>query len=129
MSPAIGTAETKWLEQLHAMREALAELNLPPADNTPAYGDDLDIDDDDLSGAASGEDVWDVISDEYEEEYSSDHLDENIARHAAERQFDQQWLAERCAVVAGRSSGLNGEALKQQVSAILASDSNSRFDA
>ncbi|ORY14268.1 Sec63 Brl domain-domain-containing protein [Clohesyomyces aquaticus] len=125
MSPAaLDAAEAQWLEQLNAMRKAIAELNLPPAENAPAYGDDLGLDDDDLSGAASGEDIWAVISDDYEEGYNSDHLDENITEHAGKGEFDQQWLAERCTVVAGRSSGLEATALKEQLLAILASDSN-----
>jgi antiviral helicase SLH1 len=125
MSSALEVAQAEWLEQLSAMRKAIAELKLPAdadAEQRPAYGDDLDLDDDDLSGTASGDDIWDVISDEYGEEYSSDNLDDTAG--VFDQQFDQQWLAERCARVAQRGSGLDAGALKEQLQAILASDSN-----
>lgn len=125
MSPSVETAQAQWLEQLAAMRKAIAELNLPPdVQKTPAYGDDLGLDDDDLSGTVSGEDIWDVISDGYEDEYSSDHLDQYADGQPGGSLYDQQWLAERCADVARMGSGLDAAALKEQISAILASDSN-----
>ncbi|KAE8821900.1 hypothetical protein HRS9139_10574 [Pyrenophora teres f. teres] len=108
MSPSAEDAQAQWLEQLDAMRKAIADLNLPAdAGKTPAYGDDLEFDDDDFSGTASGEDIWDIISDEYEEEYSSDHLD----------QFPD-------GPAGGNASGLDASALKEQITAILSCDSN-----
>ena len=129
MSSSADAAQAQWLEQLAAMRKAIAELNLP-ADATkgPAYGDDLDLDDDDLSGAASGEDIWDFISDEEEGSYSSDHLEEHIAAFPGKSgQYGQQWLASMCSDVSQRGSGLDAGALQEQLSAILASDSNGTF--
>jgi antiviral helicase SLH1 len=126
MSPAIEDAQAQWLEQLATMRKAIAELNLPAkAQRTPAYGDDIEFDDDDFSGTASGEDIWDIISDEYEDEYSSDHL-EQFPDQQAGSLYSQQWLAEKCVSVAQRSSGLDAGALKEQISAILASDSKGK---
>jgi antiviral helicase SLH1 len=128
MTSSIETAQAQWLEQLAAMRKAIAELNLPAdADKAPAYGDDLEFDDDDFSGTASGDDIWDIISDEYEEEYSSDQLDQFDQLPDAPsggNLYDQRWLTQKCAGVAQRSSGLNAEALKDQILAILSSDSN-----
>jgi hypothetical protein len=128
MTSSIETAQAQWLEQLAAMRKAIAELNLPAdADKAPAYGDDLEFDDDDFSGTASGDDIWDIISDEYEEEYSSDQLDQFDQIPDAPsggNLYDQRWLTQKCAGVAQRSSGLNAEALKDQILAILSSDSN-----
>ncbi|PVI04840.1 Sec63-domain-containing protein [Periconia macrospinosa] len=122
-STALENAQAQWLERVDAMRKAIAELKLPPdLERMSAYGQDLDIDDDDLSGTASGEDIWDVISDEYEDEYSSDQLDRQ--GHDNALRFDQQWLADRCALVAQRGSGLDANALKDQILAVLASDSN-----
>jgi antiviral helicase SLH1 len=123
MSPSVEEAQQQWLEQLATMRKAIAELNLP-TDNQkpPAYGDDIEFDDDDFSGTASGEDIWDIISDEYDDEYSSDHL-EQFPNQQGGILYSQQWLAEKCANVAQRSSGLDAGALKEQISAILASDS------
>ncbi|KAJ4376494.1 putative steryl acetyl hydrolase mug81 [Neocucurbitaria cava] len=125
MSPSAEDAHAQWLEQLAAMRKAIAELNLPAdAGKAPAYGDDLEFDDDDFSGTASGEDIWDIISDEYEEDYSSDQLDQYPDGRTGASTYDQQWLAAKCADVARMSSGLDAGALKEQISAILASDSN-----
>jgi antiviral helicase SLH1 len=126
MATSTDTAQAQWLEQLAAMRKAIADLNLPAnAAKGPAYGDDFDLDDDDLSGAASGEDIWDFLSDEQEESYSSDHLEEHIEASIAKSGiYDQQWLAAMCADVSQRGSGLDSTALQEQLSAILASDSN-----
>jgi antiviral helicase SLH1 len=126
MSTSLDSAQAQWLEQLEAMRKAIAELNLPAdAEKTPAYGDDFDLDDDDFSGTASGEDIWDVISDGYEDQYSSDQLDQYPDIQPTGALYDQQWLAEKCGDVARRGTGLDAGALKEQISAILASDSNS----
>lgn len=126
MSPAVEDAQAQWLEQLEAMRKAIAELQLPPHDHqaTPAYGDDLDIDDDDLSGTASGDDIWDVLSDEYEEDYSSDHLEPPADAQQTAVLYDRLWLQAKCNDVARSSSGLDAIALQDQLSAVLASDSN-----
>ena len=129
MSTSLDSAQAQWLEQLEAMRKAIADLNLPPdAEKIPAYGDDFDLDDDDLSGTASGEDIWDVVSNGLEDDYSSDQLDQYRDNQPAGSSYDQQWLAEKCADVARRGTGLDAGALKEQISAILASDSNSESD-
>ena len=125
MSPSAENAQAQWLEQLDSMRKAIAELNLPAnAQKTPAYGDHLEFHDDDFSGTASGEDIWDIISDEYEEEYSSDQLDHSTNQLPEVDLYSQQWMADRCASIAQRSSGLDAGALKEQLSAILVSYSN-----
>lgn len=124
MSPSVEDAQAQWLEQLATMRKAIAELNLPAnGQDPPAYGHDIEFDDDDFSGTASGEDIWDIISDEYEDEYSSDQLEQNLVQQETSP-YSQQWLADKCFHVAQRSSGLDAGALKEQISAILASDSN-----
>jgi antiviral helicase SLH1 len=129
MAPSVREAQAQWLEQLATMRKAIAELNLPTtADKGPAYGDDIEFDEDDFSGTASGDDIWDVISDEYGEEYSSDHLDYANEASSGSSRYDLQWLAEKCANVAWDSSGLDAGALKEQISAILVSDSNSTLE-
>ncbi|KAF2866013.1 Sec63 Brl domain-containing protein [Massariosphaeria phaeospora] len=128
MSRSLDSAQTQWLEQLAAMRQAIAELKLPSvAEQSPAYGDDLelDFDDDELSGTTSGDDIWDVISGEYDD-FSSDHLDDvGDGRSNPSTLYNQTWLAERCADAARRGSGLDAVALEAQIAAILASDSNS----
>jgi antiviral helicase SLH1 len=124
MSPTLENAQSQWLAQFAEMREAIAQLRLPASESgTPAYGDDIDLDDDDLSGTVSGDDIWDLISDEYEEEYSSDQLEVDD-RTFGEESHGQAWLVKRCAEVANAGSGLDGGALKEQILAILSSDSN-----
>ncbi|KAH7138864.1 Sec63 Brl domain-containing protein [Dendryphion nanum] len=114
-----------WQAQLEAMRKAIAELDLPTHAQQPvAYGDDIDLDDDDFSGTVSGDDIWDLISDEYEEEYSSDHLDHDSTAYPGQSSYGQYWLAQQCENVAQRGSGLDATALKNQLAAILASDEN-----
>ncbi len=126
MSPSVNEAQAQWLEQLAAMRKAIAELNLPAhTSQAPAYGDDLEFDDDDLSTAISGDDIWDITDDEYQGHSRSDPLD-HFPRDSTERShYDQQWLAEKCGHIARRTSGLDAEALRSQIMAILASDSSS----
>jgi antiviral helicase SLH1 len=126
MSSAVEEAQAQWLQQLQAMRKAIAELNLPAdAAKAPAYGHDIDFDDeDDFSGTASGEDIWDIISDEYDEEYSSDHIDQLTHLPNSNNAYDGQWLAAKCSQVARSTSGLDAGALQDQISAIVSSDSN-----
>ena len=128
MSPALDEAQSKWLEQVAAMRAAIANLKLP--DNNEQgekYGQDIDVDDEDFSGTASGEDIWDVISDEWEDEYSSDQLDGDVLEATtAGPAYGSEWLARRCTEVAQRGSGLDSQSLQEHVSAVLASDSNGR---
>lgn len=130
MSPSVDTAQSQWLEQLAAMRAAIAELKLPQSsDQADIYGHDIVIDDDDLSGTASGDDIWDLISDTEDEEYSSDQLDGSDVPYMDGfpdgRAYDQEWLRKRCQAAAQHASGLDAQALQEQVSAVLASDSNS----
>lgn len=119
-------AYVQWLEQLASMRQAIADLQLPEiSQDTPTYGNDIDFDYDDFSGTASGEDIWDIISDEYDE-YSSDHLDYVQDNPVDVRAYDQQWLAHKCAIVAQHASGLDAKSLKEHILAMLASDSNGK---
>ncbi|OCK86369.1 Sec63-domain-containing protein [Lepidopterella palustris CBS 459.81] len=124
MSPSLENAQSQWLEQLAAMREAIADLKLR-ADGAQgqSYGQDILFDDDELSGTASGDDIWDLISDEWEDGYSSDHLDGVDLVTEGKEAYDQEWLRKKCEDIAKRSSGLNGTALQEQIMAVLASDS------
>ena len=129
MSAFAEAAHAQWLEQLTAMRKAIEELRLPRnAAKAPAYGDDLDLDDDDLSGTASGEDIWDFISDERDESFSSDNLEDHTNAHIGKSVvYDQRWLASVCTEVSQRGSGLDARTLQEQISAILASDSHGAY--
>ncbi|KAB2579921.1 putative helicase mug81 [Lasiodiplodia theobromae] len=129
MSPALEVAESQWLAQLAEMRAAIAELKLPEKNgDVPAYGADIDVDDEDLSGTASGDDIWDLISDEESAGYSTDQLDgaDAVATDSvpAGPLYSQSWLGQQCAQVAQRGSGLDAQTLQDQIMALLSSDSN-----
>lgn len=124
MSQSVEDAHTQWLEQLAAMRKAIAELNISSnAGNLQAYGEDLDLDDYDFSGTASSDDIWDVISNEYEED-SGDGLDRLPDGQIDWVVYNQKWLTGKCNEVARSSSGLDASILHEQISAMLISDSN-----
>src|SRR4051812_32702238 len=116
MSASAEAAHAQWLEQLTAMRKAIEELRLPRnAAKVPTYGDDLDLDDDDLSGTSSGEDIWDFISDERDESFSSDNLEDHTDAHTGKSVvYDQRWLASVCAEVSQRGSCLDARTLQEQ---------------
>ncbi|KAF1987287.1 Sec63-domain-containing protein [Aulographum hederae CBS 113979] len=126
MSPSIDNAGDQWLQQLADMRAAIAQLNLPK-DSTPTYGHDLGLDDDDLSGHTSADDIWDILSDEEAEEYSSDQLDipDGIPGDVPANipPYGPIWLQSKCESITSKSFGLDAQSLFDQVMAILASDS------
>jgi len=131
MAPAADTAASKWLEQLAAMRAAIADLKLPQPNGDVdgyKYGEDVELDNDDLSPALSGDDIWDLISEDDEEDYSEESVspERPVADdlHAAVTVGSRDWLSKRCEEVARRGSGLDANALQEQIIAILASDSS-----
>lgn len=122
------TAASQWLEQLAAMRAAIAELKLPETNgepqNTAADDADLDwdLDDDDLS-PASGDDIWDLISEEEQDSFSEESAD-MVTTAGPVKDGSQEWLQAQCQVVASKGSGLEAAALQDQIMAVLASDSS-----
>ena len=128
MSPTLETAESQWLSQLTAMRQAIAELKLADQSKSldQAHGRDIVVDDDDLTGASGSDDLWNAFSDETDSSYSSDMLDgievASPGLGASEHPWGHVWLRSKCLGIAGRKSGLDAEALQQQLSAMLASD-------
>lgn len=127
MSSSAAEAQAQWLEQFAAMRKAIAELDLPRNSyDVPVYNSNIDLDNDDLSGITSSEEIWDIISDEDEDDYSSDQYDPSFDAFTPKGDYGQQWLTQKCAGVAQLSSGLDAGSLREQISAILASDSSSR---
>ena len=114
------------------MRAAIAELNL--SNNKPStqgYGHDILLDDDDLTGGSSSDDFWDVLSEEENEEYISDNIDEveelqhNGHVDSLDRGID--WLDRRVTTLTSQRSGLDAAELRGQIVALLASDSSGRF--
>ncbi|PPJ51471.1 hypothetical protein CBER1_09233 [Cercospora berteroae] len=126
MPSSAEAAAAQWLEQLAAMRAAIAELKLPETngEQKPAYEADLDLelDEDDLS-PASGDDIWDLISEEEEETYSEDSV-EVPAAIGQVQDGSRDWLHEKCQTVANKGNGLEANVLQEQIIAVLASDSS-----
>jgi len=115
------------------MKAAIAELKLPST-NGNANGYDqsagLGIDDDDLSLDSPTEDIWDLISEDNEEDYSDESwevADERPVETALETEAyvgSHAWLDKSCENVARKGSGLDAGALREQIVAVLASDSS-----
>ncbi|KAF2274068.1 Sec63-domain-containing protein [Westerdykella ornata] len=125
MPSTLQNAQAAWVEQLEAMRKAIAELGLPSEPSQrAAYGDDLNLDSDDLSGISSGDDIWDLVSNEPEDEYSSGYLDAEFQPQMSKSVYGERWLAQQCIEVTSRGEGLDASVLEEQLLSILASDSN-----
>ncbi|KAI6894602.1 hypothetical protein KC318_g11830, partial [Hortaea werneckii] len=75
MSPSADSAASQWLEQLAAMRAAIADLKLPETNGQSGKHElGFDLDDDDLSPASPTDDIWDLISED-EEDFSDGSLE------------------------------------------------------
>ncbi|KAB8290439.1 hypothetical protein EYC80_010871 [Monilinia laxa] len=128
-SSTLDSAEVQWQAQLAAMKNALAELNLPPKSTngeSRSYDIDVDFDDDDeFTSGNSGDDVWDFISDEDDDLSSSDINEDfpSLSDSAGAGSYGSQWLKTKCMEIAQRRQGLSGSYLQEQIMAILASDS------
>ena len=128
MSPSFEAAESKWLAQLADMREAIAKLKLDnPNDSAKVYGEGILDDDDDLTQVSGTDDIWDVFSDEEEDEDSSEFFDDvqesqEYGVSKSPPRYDSSWLMEKCREFASKRPNLDGDELYSQVSALLSSD-------
>ena len=129
MSPSFENAESTWLAQLAAMREAIADLKLDqPNGHVKSYGEDILADEADLTGGGSSDDLWDIFSDgDEEEEYSSDSVEEipdsvPNGTFKGPPAYSPEWLAGKCRSFVQGKPGLDGEELQQQISSLLSSD-------
>lgn len=112
------------------MREAIADLKLDQKNgDVQPYGHDIPVDEDDSTAGSGGDDIWDLISEEEGEDYSSDYVDGEddsvLANGADGTVYSQGWLTERCIVFARAKTGLSPDEVQQQIISLLASDSNS----
>lgn len=115
------------------MRAAIAELKLPQTngDAKDVPGEqDYGLDDEDLSPASGSDDIWDLISDEDDYDFSDDSLEppptfqqEDFGEPTAAI-GTKGWLRDCCVDVSSRGSGLDADTLEQQITAVLASDSS-----
>ena len=120
MSAASHDAAAKWLEQLLEMRAAIAELNLPKANEDTTgyiYGQDIELEYEDWSDPAT--------SDEDLSEESPDALlDTPESESGTETSTGTRgWLKKRCEQTAAKGPGLDASTLEEQIIAITASDS------
>ncbi|KAL8747921.1 MAG: hypothetical protein Q9190_000245 [Brigantiaea leucoxantha] len=129
MSSTAFTAESEWLGQLAAMREAIAELRLGQQNGlSSAYGNEVPVDDeDDDSNDSTNDDIWDVYSEIDGSEYSSDLLNgaEGYASPKTKNyEHSSEWLNEKCKALAGRTGGLSASELQDEISVLLSSDTS-----
>ncbi|PHH92530.1 hypothetical protein CDD83_7027 [Cordyceps sp. RAO-2017] len=112
-------AEAEWREQFAAMQAALADLKLPP---TPKPDEDDCVDDDDLKGYSSGssdQDVWDFISEDDEDGYSSDYgLSEEAELDLSQ---GQGWFVNKSSEIAAKN-GLSPDVFQAQIAGLLTSN-------
>ncbi|KAI9887644.1 MAG: hypothetical protein M1823_000508 [Watsoniomyces obsoletus] len=117
MSPSVfNEAETQWLAQLQTMRDALAELKLPPDMlNGEAYGQDIALSDEIQSDISWSDDVWDDQSGEEPNGFSdtADGVGHGL-----------DWLSAKCAEFASKNPGLAAAELQDQILAVMASDTS-----
>lgn len=132
MSPSFSTAESQWLAQLAAMREAIAEVKFDqPIGELQSYGQDLVINDEDLS-EGSLDDIWDVFGEDQVNGYSSsisNDLDEpDSILNGEDNSYDLEWLREKCVALTDRhGSGLESEHLQDQLRKLLKADMGSEL--
>ena len=132
MSASLDDAESQWLSQLATMRAAIAELNLSKIDpGAVQYGKDLSLDDGDILHIQGNSDLWDIISEISDEDYTSEESGpasaEPTKSEETQEKYDQAWLSRQCIAVSSRNSGLDAYSLQEQIEAILASDGNSKL--
>ncbi|EEA19860.1 putative steryl acetyl hydrolase mug81 [Talaromyces marneffei ATCC 18224] len=117
----IASLQSQWLQQLSQMKQSIADLKLKERrqsiESSIETDIDLDFDDEEYSSGAV-DDIWDVISSD-EECDDFDHVN-GVSLTAG---YDHSWLESRCQQLAAQKSGLDSEALLQQIVALLASDS------
>ena len=124
----LDSLEEQWTLQMKAMRNAIAQLNLSKTvdGDIQPYAHDLVLDNEVRLADSSGDDLWDLISEEDEESSSDDPVDSpravNAHRGINGFAHDAEWLTSVCLQVAANKSGLEAEELKQQLSSALTSD-------
>ncbi|KAF2487544.1 Sec63 Brl domain-containing protein [Neohortaea acidophila] len=131
MTASLNVAASQWLEQLQSMRAAIAQLKLPQTNGDTGPSPYADLDDEELSPDSDSADIWDLISNDEDEDFSDESFDlsppnERPSGDGASSASvgSRPWLRSRCDDIAQSSTGLSGDALQEQILAVLASDSN-----
>ena len=120
----------EWMDQLKAMKDAIAQLNLPQTgEHGLPYGHDIVVDDRSSAQISSDEDLWDLISGEEDSSGSDvDGVPSPPAAPAAANGVihDASWLAEVCGETASLKSGLRPDELYDQLLSSLAASNPSK---
>ncbi|KIX02526.1 uncharacterized protein Z518_08467 [Rhinocladiella mackenziei CBS 650.93] len=129
MAETTFSSEAQWLSQMADMRQAIADLNLPPVkDASQIYGAELELElDEDLSDEID-DDIWDVES-ALDDSPPSDDWDDTTNGFktpdpVVDGVGDRLWLRNKCAAFARSRPGIDASDLEQQISALLASDNS-----
>lgn len=132
MSPSFSTAESQWHAQLAAMREAIAEIKVDqPNGEFQSYGQDLEIDDEDLSEGSSDE-IWDIFAEDQANDHSSsisnDSNELDALPNGEYKPNDLEWLQEKCVALTDRHGlGLDSKQLQDQLWNLLMSNLGSEL--
>ena len=127
MADTVFQAESEWLAQMTAMRQAIADMKLPPLqDGSEMYGADVVFDDE--SSDSLEDDIWDVDG-ELDESPPSDDVENGIngfqtPEHQPDGMHDRSWLRDKCRNFAKLRSGMDAADLEGQIVALLASDTS-----
>ena len=107
------------------MKKALAQL--PKRTNaSQEYGEDIDLDDDDLSGSGDSDHIFDDLYEDDDED-SSDFPDVDGYMGDGVVQYDRDWLTHQCIEYCIRNGGgaMGPEELSSNLLVLLASDADS----
>ncbi|KGQ12217.1 Putative helicase mug81 [Beauveria bassiana D1-5] len=111
--------EAEWRQQFEAMQAAIASLNLSGFLPGPIESDFYDADFEGYSSGNSGQDVWDFISGDEADDYSSD-LVETDAAPSASGSYDIAWLSNKCTAIASKN-GLSEDVYEAQILSAISS--------
>ncbi|CAI6089824.1 unnamed protein product [Clonostachys chloroleuca] len=106
--------EAQWREQFEAMKAALAELKLPSQASNSDEFDETDFEG--YSSSATGQDVWDFISDDGEEDDESDFIEADGVPGISDLGSD--WFETKCFEIASKN-GLSADVFQNQVVSLL----------
>ncbi|KAL2755168.1 hypothetical protein ACRALDRAFT_2028351 [Sodiomyces alcalophilus JCM 7366] len=119
MTPnGLDEAEAQWRAQFEAMKSALAGLKLPTSDPSSL---DFDDENEGYSSGTTAQDVWDFISDDDEDDYSSDYLDAPDVAPDGGAPYGKEWFTSKCAALATKN-GLSSDSLQNQILGILTAE-------
>ncbi len=132
MSPEFSDAESQWLSQWSAMRDALAELkslHSPQPQEDLEYGHDIELEEEELSDLSWTDNLWDLNSEDEDLEDDNETFPNGSAHYGTEASLDNsastlQWLSTKCAGFAAHNPGLDAMELQNQIVALLVSDSS-----